>query len=707
MNGEAPFDDCSGIDDRIDERCDAFESAWRSGQRPSIDDLIGPDDEPHRNRLFCELLLVELECRRSLGEQPTQEYYVRKYPEFATQIDATSFRYGVKAFSTTPVSGEHTIRAITKQPGGRIGHFELIERLGTGAMGEAWKAWDTRLRRNVTIKLPHGHSLSENELRRFLREGEAAAQLCHPQLSAVHEIGSDGDTFYIVATFVEGENLCEYANKKELQFKEIAEMCAGIGEALQFAHDEGVVHRDLKPANIVVDPNGLPHIIDFGLAKISNAEHELTMNGELLGTPAYMSPEMASGNGATADSKTDVYSLGVILYELLAGRCLFDGNQGSVISKVIACDPTPPRSLRATIPRDLETICLKAIEKVPANRYASARGMAEDLRRFASGLPILARCAGVPEKSWRSIRRHPAIVACTFLLAAAIVAGGMTIASLQRRNLRLAGFRPVRVTTTPSGARIALVPIDPSTNEPSPDPAGIVRPSGTTPLTVDLKAGTYLVEAVLPGGDAPEFAEVYRTVFDSISVSTSVTQANAKSGLDPETCVFGDIKIVPQNEWVKKMVEVRIPEEVRKLHRSLPHWLYVDAKQTTPAELKLDAKCQRLLSVNDAGEPCISYSSAVRWAELNQKRLPSAEEYDAIVASVQFGDARLVDSNAPEKMVDLFDDFPELTTTIKKVSRVGTSEAARALRDRHVLKGFVTSAALSKLLPSVEGALTS
>src|SRR4051812_25600414 len=304
MKHDAFSGDSTGIDDRIDEQCDAFESAWRNGDRPSILDFTRHIDEPHRNALFCELLLVELEYRRSLGEEPSKEHYLHEFPEFAAQVHAIKFQYGAKAFSTARVNGTSAVQRKPMQRGSQVAHFQLVERLGAGAMGEAWKAWDSRLRRNVTIKLPHNQSLAANDFHRFLREGEAGAQLSHPQLSSVHEIDNDGETFYIVANFVEGENLREYAAKKKLPFKEIVELCAGIGEVLQFAHDKGVVHRDLKPANIIVDPSGIPHIIDFGLAKIADADHDLTMNGELLGTPAYMPPELANGDSATADAQT-------------------------------------------------------------------------------------------------------------------------------------------------------------------------------------------------------------------------------------------------------------------------------------------------------------------------------------------------------------------------------------------------------------------
>jgi eukaryotic-like serine/threonine-protein kinase len=366
MNRDIPFGS-SKVDDRIDERCDAFEAAWRTGVRPNIGEFIWPENGVDRNKLVRELLLVDIEWRRSLGDPATPEYYLRLFPEFASQIDAINLLHGATIFSVKPAKCGDSPRTESRLPGARIAHFELVDRLGAGAMGEAWKAWDTRIKRNVTLKFPHCTSFPENALHRFLREVEVAGQLKHPQLAAVHSIEKDEDSLFIVAAFVDGDNLRDYALKRQLQYHEIVDICAGIGEALQHAHDAGVVHRDLKPANIIVDPNGLPHIIDFGLAKILDAEHDLTMNGELLGTPAYMSPELASGGGAQADARTDIYSLGIILYELLSGRCPFVGDRASVIGRILACQAPRPRLFRATIPRDLETICLKAIEKTPAD----------------------------------------------------------------------------------------------------------------------------------------------------------------------------------------------------------------------------------------------------------------------------------------------------------------------------------------------------
>ena len=299
------------------------------------------------------------------------------------------------------------------------------------------------------------------------------------------------------------------------------------------------------------------------------------------------------------------------------------------------------------------------------------------------------------------------MVASALLVVVGIVIASSTIASLQNRNKRLAGFRPVRITTTPSVARVALVRLDPKTNEPDANPASIVRPGGTTPLTTELKAGTYLIEAVLPGGETPIFAEVFRTVVETSRVPVSLDWRNKEINLDPDTCLLQDISIVSPSESIKKIVLVQIPEDVRKRNPSLPQQLYVDERQTTPAALSQKPEFKSLLRVANDGSFRISYASAVKWAEANQIRLASSTEYDAITAAVERGQATLVETGATVTMDDLFDDFPELTTTTttKTDSRIGGNAASRHPIDMHVLKGFSKLNAPFEFLPWTEGAL--
>ncbi|MGD9634168.1 MAG: serine/threonine-protein kinase [Pirellulales bacterium] len=295
------------------------------------------------------------------------------------------------------VDQEQATRSAT--PLSSIGRFELIERVGVGGFGSVWKARDRQLDRTVAVKVPRQRGISPEDQEKFFREARAAAQLHHANIVSVHEVGRDGDSIYIVSDFVRGVTLGDWLTGQQLTTREAVELCATIAEALHHAHEQGVVHRDLKPANIMIDGDGQPHLMDFGLARRDLGEVTVTMDGQILGTPAYMSPEQAAGEAHLADCRSDVYSLGVIFFQLLTSELPFRGNARMLVYQVIN-DPAPsPRKFSAHIPRDLETIVLKCLEKEPGRRYQSARELTEELRRYLGGAPIQSRPVGPIEKA--------------------------------------------------------------------------------------------------------------------------------------------------------------------------------------------------------------------------------------------------------------------------------------------------------------------
>jgi WD40 repeat protein/ribosomal protein S27E len=307
----------------------------------------------------------------------------------------------------------------------RLGRFELVERLGVGGFGSVWKARDKELDRTVAIKIPRHGGMTAEEQEKFFREARAAAQLRHPNIVSVHEVGRDGDNVYIVSDFVRGVTLGDWLTGQQLTTREAVELCAKIADALDHAHEQGVVHRDLKPANIMIDGDAQPHLMDFGLARREVGEVTVTIDGQVLGTPAYMSPEQAQGEGHTADRRSDVYSLGVILFQLLTGERPFRGNARMLIHQVIH-DPAPsPRKLNGNVRKDLETITLKCLEKDPSSRYATARDLTSDLRRFLAGETITARPASQIERAWRWVKRRPASAALLGLLTAVAIIAPM------------------------------------------------------------------------------------------------------------------------------------------------------------------------------------------------------------------------------------------------------------------------------------------
>jgi tetratricopeptide (TPR) repeat protein len=409
--------------------------------------------------------LPTVEATIDLPSQPPTEHSPSKVPEATVDLPASGL--GAEAYiglKTPPPPGtrEETVsfpdaaRPLTpvaaktaimkgkvtgthpalrpKVPG-----YEIQGELGRGGMGVVYKAWQKGLERTVALKmvLTAGHA-STAELARFRTEGQAVARLQHPNIVQIYEVGEQDHCPYFSLEYVDGGSLDRKIAKEPFTAVQAARMVQVLADAMDCAHRRGIIHRDLKPANILLTADGAPKITDFGLAKRLEEDTGQTKTGAIMGTPSYMAPEQAEGKTHELGPATDIYSLGAILYDLVTGRPPFRGESVlDTLSQVKSLEPVPPSRLQTTLPRDLETICLKCLRKDPVKRYASAADLAEDLRRFLDGEPIKARPTPWWERTWKWTNRHraaAALIAVSTLALIGLGVGGAAFAQVEHRR---------------------------------------------------------------------------------------------------------------------------------------------------------------------------------------------------------------------------------------------------------------------------------
>jgi hypothetical protein len=456
---------------------------WRAGHRRPVEGYLDAHPELAEYPSVASLLAAnEFRLRAGRGEAPKLDEYRRRFPRWAARLEldlaflqqlepggpAAPHPDGPPPRNAAVVPTRTLAEQLERRSWPRIPRYEIAAELGRGGMAVVYRARQADLQRSVALKVILAGALAgPAERTRMRREAEAVARVRHPNVVQIFDTGEHDGCLYLALEYVSGGSLDRRLRSHPLPPAEAARIVEQLAAGVQAAHDAGIVHRDLKPANVLLDPDGTPKVTDFGLAKLHDAAVRLTLTGTTAGTPCYMSPEQVNSDPDRIGPATDIYGLGGILYECLTGRPPFDAPTTlETIRQVAEEEVVPVCRLQASVPRDLETICLKCLRKDSRQRYPTARELADDLARFRAGEPILARPVGVAEQAWRWVRRHPVVplMALTLGLMVATVVGLMAWTTyhayqvaghLRERELHLHGLRGTLLRLDESQTRYA------------------------------------------------------------------------------------------------------------------------------------------------------------------------------------------------------------------------------------------------------------
>ena len=420
---------------RLEATCDRHEADLARGLRPRIEDRLAESGVPLHPALLLELLILEVAYRRRAGERPTIEEYQARFPGEAQTIAA--------AMASVEVAQDRAEDAPSRtifdaDPVPIVPGYHVLEELGRGGMGVVYKARPESLNRLVALKMILAGDLAGPEASaRFFAEAEAVARLQHPQVVQIFRIGDHRGRPFLEMEFVEGGSLADRLEGTPWKPRRAAKLVESLARAVHHAHLRGIVHRDLKPANILLTSEDLPKVSDFGLAKSLGADTGLTRTNSVIGSPSYMAPEQARGAMKFIGPSTDVYALGAILYELLTGRPPFRAATIlETLEQVKLAEPASPSRLQPGLPIDIETIVLKCLQKEPARRYATAEKLSDDLLRFATGKPVLARPLGPIGRGSKWARRRPLTAALAIASSVSVL---LLILVLVKTNLAIRG----------------------------------------------------------------------------------------------------------------------------------------------------------------------------------------------------------------------------------------------------------------------------